>query len=318
MTGILIKNDTNVTIIGNNLTNVLYIFNFEVYKLPQEIFLKFTSLKHLIVNGNHLQILEMDTFEGAENLEVLRLSNNELKELLSMVFRNLCNLKTLDLGRNKIERIESEAFKGLNNLERLYLSDNNLKSIPSDLLYPLRKLISLSLENNQISLLSDDAFRNNRLIRSVGLSNNTFRNLQNELFHYFENLTDLSISDLRINSLDLNGTSVSTLVIRNTDLVNITLSNFPKILVTYGTNIEFMEFIITEATADFKRIPNWGGMFYNKNIRFLFYFTKAIALQDNIESYDGVVRKHIFLPNLDYTMSDGTQYLAVEYKARNE
>lgn len=297
---------------------MLYIFNFEVYKIPKLLFINFVSLKNLIVNGNHMKVIENDTFESAENLEVLRLSNNDLTELQSLHFRYMKNLKTLDLGRNKIDKIESEAFEGLSNLERLYLSDNNLKSIPSDLFYPLRKLISLSLDNNQISFLNDDVFRYNKLIRSIGLSNNSFRVLQNELFHYFENLTDLSISELRIKSLDLNGTTVSTLVIRNTDLVNITLSNFPKILVSYGTNIEFIEFIVNEATADFNRIPNWGGMFYNKNIRFLFYVQKKIATRENVESYDCVVRKHIFLPDLDYVMSNGTKYLAVEYMARHD
>lgn len=288
MTGLVIKNDTNVTIIGNNLTNVLYIFSLEVYKLPKEIFRKFTNLKHLIVNGNHLQILEFDTFEGAENLEVLRLSNNDLKQLQSLIFHVMRNLKTLDLGRNKIERIESETFDGLHNMERLYLSDNNLKSLPPDVFRPLNRLLSLSLENNQISFLSDDTFRNNKLVRSMGLSNNTFKSLQNEIFRQFDNLSDLSLSELRITSLDLNGTTnISTLVIRNTDLVNITLSNFPKILVSYGTNIEFLQFVIDNATADFKKIPNWGGIFYNKNIRFLFYFKSEIATQENIQSYDG-------------------------------
>ena len=125
--------------------------------------------------------------------------------------------------------------------------------------YPLKKLVSLSLDNNQISSLDDDTFKYSKQLRSIGLSNNTFKDLQPELFHYFENLTDLSISELRINSLDLNGNSISTLVVRNTDLVNITLGNFPKILVSYGTKIEVMKFIITEATADFTKIPNWGG-----------------------------------------------------------
>lgn len=78
---------------------MLYIFNYEVYKLPKEIFTKFINLKHLIVNGNHMQILEKDTFESGQHLEVLRLSNNDLIELESFVFKELPNLKTLDLGR---------------------------------------------------------------------------------------------------------------------------------------------------------------------------------------------------------------------------
>lgn len=287
MTGIVIKNDTNVTIIGNSNINVLYIFNYEVFKLPKEIFKKFINLKHLIVNGIHMQILEEDTFDGAEHLEVLRLSNNDLKELRSFTFHMMRNLKTLDLGRNKIVNVGYQSFVGLVSLERLYLSDNNLKAIPSGVFDPLKKLISLSLENNQITQLDDDIFVENRALRSIGLSNNSFKELQNKIFRHFQNLTDLSISELRIGALDLNGTSIQTLVIRNTDIVNITLSNFPKILVSYGSNIEFIQFIIDEATADFKKIPNWGGMFYNKNIRFLFYFKKEIATQENIESYDG-------------------------------
>lgn len=59
---ILIKNDTKVIVKGNNLTTVLHIFSLEVYKLPKEIFIEFRNLKNLIVNGNHLQILEKDTF----------------------------------------------------------------------------------------------------------------------------------------------------------------------------------------------------------------------------------------------------------------
>lgn len=289
MSSVVIKEDTkNVTIIGNLNINVLYIFNFEVYKLPKEIFEKFINLKHLIVNGNHLQLLEDDTFEDASRLEVLRLSNNDLRELRPFVFHALVGLKTLDLGRNKIDELNSVSFFGLINLERLYLSDNNLKTLPPGIFFSLSKLITLSLENNQISMFQNEVFKDNKLIRSLGLSNNTFKELQKEIFSHFQNLSDLSVSELRINSLNLNGTkNIQTLVLRNTDIVNITLSNFPKILVTYGTNVEIMRFVIDESTADFKKIPNWGGMFYNKNIRFLFYFKKEVASPENIESYDG-------------------------------
>lgn len=276
---VLIKNDTDVIIRGNDITTVLHIFNFEVYKIPKDIFSQFKNLRNLIVNGNHLEIIEETTFDGAKYLEVLRLSNNNLKELKSLIFRFALNLKTLDLGRNKIANIESKAFTGLENLERLYLSDNNLRRLPSDIFYPLKKLIFLSLENNRIDFIDDDAFMKNRMLKSLGLSNNTFKGLQNEIFHYFDNLTDLSISELRITELNLNGTSISTLVLRNTDLNNITLSNFPKILVSFGSPIEFLQFIINETTGDFNRLPNWGGMFYNKSIRFLFRIRKEMATQ---------------------------------------
>jgi Leucine-rich repeat (LRR) protein len=191
---IYIKNDTKEVIVyGNELTTVLHIFSNEVHYIPEEIFKEFPSLKNLIVNGNHLQIIERTTFRAAKLLEVLRLSNNELVELNAHIF-NMQYLKTLDLGRNRLERIASEAFSGLVALERLYLSDNNLKTIPSDIFYPLPKLSFLSLENNQFTKLDDDIFKNNPQMKSLGLSNNSFTELKNEIFHYFNNLTDLSVS----------------------------------------------------------------------------------------------------------------------------
>lgn len=194
--GILIKNDTKVIVKGNDLTTVLHIFSIEVYKLPKEIFEEFKNLKNLIVNGNHLKVIERGTFtDAAKALEVLRLSNNELSELNASVF-NVPSLKTLDLGRNKIERIAPEAFEGLYSLERLYLSDNCLKSLASDVFYSLRNLSFLSLENNQLTRLDDDHFKFNPLMKSLGLSNNSFTDLRNEVFHYFENLIDLSVGYL--------------------------------------------------------------------------------------------------------------------------
>ncbi len=191
---IIIKNDTKIIVKGNDLTTVLHIFSIEVYKLPREIFREFQSLKNLIVNGNHLKIIEKRTFTDAK-LEVLRLSNNELTELNSYVF-NMSSLKTLDLGRNKISQISSEAFAGLWSLERLYLSDNNLKSLASDVFYSMKNLSFLSLENNQLTKLDDDIFKFNPVMKSLGLSNNSFTELRNEIFHYFENLVDLSVNIL--------------------------------------------------------------------------------------------------------------------------
>lgn len=192
---IQIKNDTKVIVKGNDMTTVLHIFSMEVYKIPEEIFKEFSNLKNLIVNGNHLRVIEKTTFKEAKLLEVLRLSNNELTELNAFAFNMPC-LKTLDLGRNRLEKIASQAFSGLHSLERLYLSDNNLKAISSDVFYSLPKLSFLSLENNQLSKLDDDLFKNNPLMKSLGLSNNSFTEIRNEVFHYFENLTDLSVSCL--------------------------------------------------------------------------------------------------------------------------
>jgi hypothetical protein len=62
--------------------------------------------------------------------------------------------------------------------------------------------------------------------------------------------------------------------------VHILLSNFPKILVSYGTNIEVMKFIITKANADFTKIPNWGGETLLKFV--VFSFIKQISFARDV------------------------------------
>lgn len=64
------------------------------------------------------------------------------------------------------------------------------------------------------------------------------------------------------------------------------------------------------------RTPNYGGVFYNKNIRFVFRFKHEIATQENLEKYDNKIRTHIRKPELDYIMDDGSVFEAVEYIPR--
>lgn len=84
-------------------------------------------------------------------------------------------------------------------------------------------------------------------------------------------------------------------------------------------------------------------MYYNKNIRFIFWMEEvgdsvysfkfeeilsikiitfcllqSIVTQDNIEAYDLVVRRHEFLPHLDYLTSDRKKFLGIEFKPTPE
>lgn len=66
------------------------------------------------------------------------------------------------------------------------------------------------------------------------------------------------------------------------------------------------------------RLPNYGGIFFNKNVRFVFRFKKEIAMEENLEKYDNKIRSHIRIPELDYTMNDGSEFITVEYIARGD
>lgn len=48
----------------------------------------------------------------------------------------------------------------------------------------------------------------------------------------------------------------------------------------------------------------------------MFRFKKEIAKEENLEKYDNKIRSHIRIPELDYSMNDGSEYIAVEYISR--
>jgi Leucine-rich repeat (LRR) protein len=314
---IAIRNDSIVTIPESN--NNQYAINFttihihgtEVFKIPPKLFAIFKNVKKIVANNVKMQIIENDTFHDAVNMEKLYLSHNLMKSLMGQIFSTLKKLRILELNGNEIENIHHDSFYGLENLERLYLNENKIKRLSPTVFNALQKLVFLTLDSNQIEEIEIDLFSQNRLLKSLGLSSNKIKDISKDVFLNFENLTDLSMSDNELMKLDLNGTHVQTLVIRNNnELKQLKLSSYPKMIVAFQSPIERIEIVDVK---EFHRYPNWNGYWFNRNIIFIFYVRKTLATLDNIESYDGLIRHHIFLPESDYLSEDGTQFVAVQY-----
>jgi hypothetical protein len=178
----------------------------------------------------------------------------------------------------------------------------------------MKNLVFLTLDTNHIQNIEPEFFVKNKLLKSLGLSNNQISNISKDVFLNFDNLTDLSMSDNQLKELDLNGTHVQTLVIRNNiELKKLILSSYPKMIVAFQSPIERIEIVDVQ---EFHRYPNWNGYWFNKNIVFVFYVRKTLATLDNIESYDGLIRHHLFLPELDYASENQTQFIAVQYNRK--
>lgn len=316
-----VREDSIVTIPSDN--NNQYAINFttihfhgpQLYKIPTNLCTIFKNLKKIVVKGMKLVLIEQDTFMNGDNMEKIYLSGNLIKKLDANIFVNMKKLRILELNDNEIESIDKDCLNGLVSLERLYLNDNKIKVVPVGIFNALTKLVFLTLDSNQIETIEKDLFLHNNLLKYLGLSNNKIQNISKEVFLKFDNLTDLSMSDNLLRELDLNGTFVSTLVIRNNvELKKLILSNFPKMLVSAQSPIDNVEIIDAK---EFQRYPNWNGFWFSKNIIFTFYVKKTPNTQDNIESYDGLIRHHVFKPELDYVTEDGSQYIAVQYLRKN-
>ena len=83
------------------------------------------------LSESSIDSMDVNTFKGYNNLEILYLEDNKLKQLEYGLFNHLLNLKELWLESNNIVSIDRNVFVGLNKLEKVCLSDN-----PISLLFP--------------------------------------------------------------------------------------------------------------------------------------------------------------------------------------
>jgi len=76
------------------------------------------------LSGKNIEIIDINTFKGFENLEKLYLQENKLMKLEQGLFYNLSNLKELWLESNRIESVDKNIFVGLEKLKKVCLDEN--------------------------------------------------------------------------------------------------------------------------------------------------------------------------------------------------
>ena len=114
-------------------------------EIPPEIF-RFSSLKYLYFDNNHVKNIPPKIFSKLTKLEVLNLSNNELKDI-PIELCKLKNLRLLDLSHNQISHLPDDIVN-FRNLHELRLSHNRLTELPTRLPEALRRLF---VEGNNIT-----------------------------------------------------------------------------------------------------------------------------------------------------------------------
>ena len=163
---------------------------------------EFTDMRRiatLSLEGESIDSLQSDDFEGLTGLANLNLAQNLLATLPPSVFDHLISLKSLDLGRNDLESIPPGVIDHLTGLESLDLSHNELQPIPPGVINHLTGLESLDLSHNELESIPAGAFDHLTGLESLGLSHNELESIPAGAF---EQLTGLESLDLSHNDLE--------------------------------------------------------------------------------------------------------------------
>jgi Leucine-rich repeat (LRR) protein len=80
-------------------------------------------------SGKSINLIDINTFKGYRNLEVLNLEDNKINSLDKGLFEDLINLRELYLESNIIISIEKNIFIGLNKLEKVCIHDNPISNM---------------------------------------------------------------------------------------------------------------------------------------------------------------------------------------------
>lgn len=114
---------------ANNKIKFLALLEGDITELKAEIFVNFTSLRQLRLDGNGIKRIRPYTFVKLNDLIILEVRVNNIEELTKAILSGLVNLRVADFRINGIRYVEWEAFSGMQQLRRLDLSFNNILAL---------------------------------------------------------------------------------------------------------------------------------------------------------------------------------------------
>lgn len=177
-------------------TKRIYIHDSNLYNFPREIFEYYTGIERVIMDGQNIQEIRVNSFGMAGKLKNIMLTGNKIKYLKENSFNGAISLEKLWLKENQIEKVWTDAFVGLENLTVLSLNHNEIQSFEETTFDPLRSLEELVLQGNRISFLNEKIFEKNLRLKGIYLNGNHLSTISSKVF---SNLVNLDILRLRGN-----------------------------------------------------------------------------------------------------------------------
>ncbi|XP_011147034.1 insulin-like growth factor-binding protein complex acid labile subunit [Harpegnathos saltator] len=158
--------------------------------LPARIFAKNKQLVQLYMDVNHLQNINISTFEGLTKLQMLDLSMNGINFVHELALRENINLKilnlsynelqtlprlttttmSLDVSFNKISKLRANSLEDMSRIRNLILKNNELQVLPRHL--KAETLRILDLQRNRLVGLHNTSFVDLPSLRQIDLSGN--------------------------------------------------------------------------------------------------------------------------------------------------
>lgn len=157
------------------------------------------ELQEITWTSSNITAIEIDVFDGLQNIEYIDLSRNEIKRTEHGLFARLSRLKHLNLSRNQIDDIRRFTFVDLENLEVLDVSNNRLQAVPFQVFGPMIRLQYLDISYNKIATFLDYYFKPNRKLKTLFLNNNSLVKITSNAL---VNLKELETLDISSNKLD--------------------------------------------------------------------------------------------------------------------
>lgn len=232
-------NTSDVVIIeSNQMIDAVSFRQSELFSIPNDLFRKFTLLKHLDVELTQLKEISADNFQNAIELKYFLARFNDIKELKSRTFSSCALLKFIVLQYNLLEYIDPTAFEGLQNLEALYLDYNKLKSIPARMLHPLTGLVHFSLAYNNLTTIPDDLFEKNDKLETINLGHNLLTFFQAAQFERLPNLETVQLDHNQLREIDLRTCKSTEVNVDKNQIKALELNKWTRFVSAWGNPIQ--------------------------------------------------------------------------------
>ncbi|XP_030764499.1 chaoptin-like isoform X2 [Sitophilus oryzae] len=153
------------------------------------------TLRHLSLQSNNLEHIDITTFPDISFLYHLNLSKNKLTILPDNVFTSLNLLQHLDLSSNPLRANFKELFHYAQNLKYLNLANTGITLTPN---FPLPNLVHLNLSMNGIESINKNSMSKLSRLKYLDLSNCRLNYVPSHLWPY---LTSLKYLDLSYNHI---------------------------------------------------------------------------------------------------------------------
>jgi len=155
------------------------------------------KLTEIVIRHSDIRSIEIETFKGLFNLQVLDLRFNRIVSLTKENFSDVTKLKVIDIKNNTLSQVNG-TFDQITNLEELYIDNNPIADLPHNLLSNKPNLTDFSGSGLKVDSIPENLFENNAKLVNLILQRNNLKTLPSKLFR---GLKDLKYLDLENNSL---------------------------------------------------------------------------------------------------------------------